>query len=62
MSVHCVVFKKHSDVVLRDMVWWEILVIGGWLDQIILEVFSNLGDSMIPYAKQGLTFHKELSL
>jgi len=27
-----------------------------------LEVFSNLGDSMIPHAKQGLTFHKELSL
>ena len=24
-----------------------ILVIGGWLDWMILEVFSNLGDSMI---------------
>ena len=25
----------------------EILVIGGWLDQMTLEVFSNLDDSMI---------------
>ena len=36
-----------SDVVLRDVVSWEILVIDGWLDWMILEVFSNLGDSMI---------------
>ena len=26
------VFKKHLDDVLRDMVQWEILVGGGWLD------------------------------
>ena len=25
----------------------EILVVGGWLDWMILEVFSNPGDSMI---------------
>ena len=25
----------------------EILVVGGWLDLMILEVFSNFGDSMI---------------
>lgn len=37
------VFKKHSDVVLRDMVQWEISVVGG----LYLEVISNLGDSMI---------------
>ena len=30
----------------KCMVWWEILVIGGWLYWMILEVFSNLGDSM----------------
>ena len=41
------VFKEHLDIVLRDMVYWEILVVGGWLDWMILEVFSNLGDSMI---------------
>ena len=40
-------FKKHVDVVLRDMVSWEILVIAGWLDWMILEVFSSLGDSVI---------------
>jgi len=35
------------DVALRDMVYWEILVIGGQLDWMTLEVFSNLGDSVI---------------
>jgi len=34
------VFKKH--VVLRDIVQWATLVVGEWLDVIILEVFSNL--------------------
>jgi len=41
------VFKKCSDVVLRDMVKWEILVVGEQLDWMILEVFSNLVDSVI---------------
>ena len=41
-------FKKPSDVVLGDMVQWEILVVvGGQLDWVILEVSSNLGHSMI---------------
>lgn len=31
----------------KDMVWWIILVLAGWLDQMI---FSNLSDSMILYA------------
>ncbi len=35
------------DVVLRDMVWWAILAMGGWLDKMILEVFFNLNDSVI---------------
>ena len=40
--------KEHSShTVLKDMVWWEVLVVGGQLDQMILEVFSNLGDPMI---------------
>jgi len=34
-------------VVLRNMVYWKILMIGNWLDWMIMEVFSNLGDSMI---------------
>jgi len=39
--------KKHLDVVLRDMVNGDILVVGGWLDWMTLEVFSSLCDSMI---------------
>ena len=38
-------FRERVDVVLRDMVLWAVLV-GGWLDGMILEVFSSL-DSMI---------------
>ena len=41
------VFKKHRDMALRDMVSGH----GGdgcWLDFMILEVFSNLNDPMIP--------------
>ena len=34
-------------VVLRDVVYWEILMIGEQLDWMILEVFSNFGNSMI---------------
>ena len=45
-SLSLEVFKKCLDVVLRNMVYWEILVIGGWLDWMILEVFSDLADSM----------------
>jgi len=41
------VFKKCIDVAMRGMVFWKILVIGGPLDWMISEVFSNLGDSMI---------------
>ena len=40
------VLKKHWDVVLRDVAHWETTAVGGWLDWMILEVFSNLGDSM----------------
>ena len=42
------VFKECLYVVVRDMVSGELLVMGGWLDWVILEVFSNLGDSAIP--------------
>jgi len=29
-------FQKHLDVVLRDMVFWEILMVGVWLDWMML--------------------------
>lgn len=32
-------FKKHLDVALRDMVSGELLVVGGRLDWMILEVY-----------------------
>ena len=41
------VFEEHLDVVLRDMVGWEPLVMGEWLDWMILWVFSNLSGSMV---------------
>lgn len=40
------VSKERVDVVFRDVVYWAILVVGGQLDWIILEVFSNINDSM----------------
>jgi len=46
-SLTLVVFKERVDVVLRDMVLREPLVMGGWLDWMILWVFYNLSDSMI---------------
>jgi len=39
-------FKKHLDIVLMGIVYWEILVIDGQLDWIILKVFSDLDDSV----------------
>ena len=42
------VFRKCLGAVLRDMVSGEMLVIGGQLDRMILEVFSDLWESMIP--------------
>ena len=45
-SLSLEVFKKHLDV-LRDMVSWEIVMIGGWLDWMIFEVFSKLADSVV---------------
>ena len=47
-SPSLVVFEEHWDVVLRGMVQREPLVMGKWLDWMILWVFSNLSDSMIP--------------
>ena len=41
------VFQNHGDVALRDTVTLAALVVGGQLDLMILEVFSNLNDSAI---------------
>ena len=46
-SLSLEVFKKHVDVVLRNMTQWAVWVVSGQLDYIILEVFSSLSDSMI---------------
>lgn len=52
-SLYLEAFKNHSDMVLRDMVQWAALVVGGRLGWMILEVFSNLGDSVIQYCSAG---------
>ena len=45
-SLSLEVFQSHVDVTLRT--WLVGMVgMGWWLDQVILEVFSNLHDSMI---------------
>lgn len=41
------VMESISMGVLKDMVWWVTLA-GWWLDQMILKIFSNPDDSMIP--------------
>ena len=42
------VLKNRVDVALRDVVWWVVLAADGWLDWMILEIFSNVNDSLIP--------------
>ena len=41
------VLQSCVSVVLRDVVWWEMVVVGGQLDCMTLEVFSDLGESVI---------------
>ena len=53
-SLSLEVFTKHLDVVLMDTFQWDILVTGGQLDWMILEAFSNLGDSMIQWLRSPL--------
>lgn len=36
-----------TKVVHREMVYWVILVVGGQLNQMTLEVFLNINDSII---------------
>jgi len=37
------VLEGRSDVVLRAVGWWVLLVMGAWLDWVTVGVFSNLG-------------------
>ena len=41
------VFKKCGDVALKEMFQWAILVVGGRLDLMNVEIFSSLNNSMI---------------
>lgn len=41
------VYKERVDIVLRGMIKWKVLVVGGQMVYVILEVFSNVNDSMI---------------
>ena len=52
--------KSCLNVVLRDMVYWGITDGSGWLDWMILEVFSNLGDFMILGVTKELPYHKSM--
>jgi len=42
-------------------IMWEILVIGGWLDWMISEVLSNLGDSVILMFNDGESLNSAFS-
>lgn len=41
------VFKERVDEVLRDMVYWAVLLVGIQLDKMISQVFSGLNDLVI---------------
>lgn len=36
-SLSLEVFKERVERILRDMIYWAILVVGGWMDEMILE-------------------------
>lgn len=36
-SLSLEVFKERVEGILRDMIYWAILVVGGWMDEMILE-------------------------
>lgn len=46
-SLSLEVLQSRGDVALRDVVWWEVLVVGGRLGWMTWEVVSNLGDCVI---------------
>lgn len=36
-SLSLEVFKERVEGILRDMIYWAILIVGGWMDEMILE-------------------------
>lgn len=38
------VFKRHVDVMIRDMVLWDLAVLELWLDSMVSNVFFQLND------------------
>ena len=46
-----VIIPGDLNIALRDV--GNLLVIGGWSDRMILEIFSNFGDSMILSSSLG---------
>lgn len=40
-------YPNDSMILFRIVVWWVTLVVGRWLDLVILEVFSSPKDSVI---------------
>ena len=53
-------FKKCLDIALSDVVSCIVLVVCGQLDWMILEVFSNLGNSVIQIRKLRFFFYSAL--
>ena len=61
ISFRISIFKKHVDVVLGNVVEWAVLV-GGWLDWMILEIFSNVNDSKILFYDSVLSIPPLINL
>lgn len=47
--------KEMADLIPKDMIWWAILEVGGWLDWVIL---SHLSDSTILKERQSLEMNE----
>ena len=56
-SLSLEVLKNHGDMALRDM---GMVAMGWWLDLMILEVFSNLNDSMNTVKDWNINSNKDL--
>lgn len=46
-SLSLEVRKERAGAVLGNVIYWAILMVGGRLEQVITEVFSNLNGFMI---------------
>lgn len=54
------VLEKCVDVALKDKVQWALLVVGGQLFYMILQVFSSLNDFMIHFKEGGEKNHNQI--